>query len=221
MIYILLKGLFIGLLSSAPMGPVGMLCVQRTLNDGRPHGIVTGLGAAVGDSLYALVTVIGALGLSFIVDYIELYKTPVQIVGSIILIAFGYFVYRQNPSKNLTKFTNSELPVGKIFASSLGLTLLNVGMPFLYILFFARFDIIDTDNVLNSLLIIPAVALGAIVWWLFITYIVDKLRNKFNPRGLKVFNRIIGVVFIIIGVVGAVTGAYMEISGDAQVLDFI
>lgn len=221
MIYILLKGLFIGLLSSAPMGPVGMLCVQRTLNDGRPHGIVTGLGAAVGDSLYALVTVIGALGLSFIVDYIELYKTPVQIVGSIILIAFGYFVYRQNPSRNLTKFTNSELPVGKIFASSLGLTLLNVGMPFLYILFFARFDIIDTDNVLHSLLIIPAVALGAIVWWLFITYVVDKLRNKFNPRGLKVFNRIIGIIFIIIGVVGAVTGAYMEISGDAQVLDFI
>lgn len=200
------------------MGPVGILCVQRTLNDGRPHGIVTGLGAATGDVIYALITIIGALGLGFVVDYIQEHQAPFQIVGSIILILFGYFVYRQNPSKRLTKFTRSELPVGKVFGSSLALTLSNIGMLFLYMALFARFNIIDTSNVLNSLLVIPAIGAGALLWWLFITYVVSKLRNKFNPRGLKVFNRVIGTILVIVGIVGILTGAYMKINGDIEFL---
>lgn len=217
MIYILLKGILIGLLSSAPMGPVGMLCIQRTLNDGRSHGIVTGFGAAFGDVIYALITVIAALGLGFIADYIEQHQNPFQIGGSIILVVFGYFVFKKNPSKNLTKITKSELPFGKVFGSSLALTLSNVGMLFLYIALFARFNIIDSSKILHSLLVIPAIGVGALLWWLFITYLVDKLRNKFNPRGLKAFNRVIGSILMIIGAVGILTGAYMQITGDILV----
>jgi LysE type translocator. len=65
MVYIIIKGLFIGFLSSAPMGPVGMLCIQRTLNEGKKQGLITGLGAAVGDMLIALLAIIAALGLGF------------------------------------------------------------------------------------------------------------------------------------------------------------
>ncbi len=217
MIYILLKGILIGLLSSAPMGPVGMLCIQRTLNDGRPHGIVTGLGAAFGDVIYALITVIAALGLGFIADYIEQHQIPFQIGGSIILVVFGYFVFKKNPSKNLTKLTKSELPFGKVFGSSLALTLSNVGMLFLYIALFARFNIIDSSKMVYSLMVIPAIGAGALLWWLFITYVVDKLRNKFNPRGLKAFNRVIGTILMLIGIVGILTGAYMQFTGDVLV----
>ena len=199
------------------MGPVGMLCVQRTLNDGRPHGIVTGLGAAAGDVIYALITVIGALGLGFIVDYIEQHQAPFQIGGSIVLVIFGYIVYNQNPSKRLTKFAKAELPVGKVFVSSLALTLSNIGMLFLYMALFARFNILDTNEISHSLMVIPAIGVGALIWWLFITYIVDKLRNKFNPRGLKAFNRVIGTILILVGIAGILSGAYMKISGSVDI----
>lgn len=214
MILIILKGIFIGLVSSAPMGPVGMLCVQRTLNDGRPNGIITGLGAMCGDIIYALIIVIGALGLGSILEYIERNQAPFQIGGSVVLIIFGYFVYRQNPSRNLTKLSKAELPVGKVFASSLALTLSNVGMPFLYIALFARFNLIDSENYLHTLLVLPAIGIGALMWWFFITYIVDKLRTKFNPRGLKLFNRMIGFILALVGIIGIVTGVYLQVNGD-------
>lgn len=215
MILILLKGLFIGLLSSAPMGPVGMLCIQRTLNDGRQHGLVTGLGAAVGDIIYALITAIGALGLSFIAEYLEKHQAPFQIGGSVILIIFGYVVFNQNPSKNITKLEKTELSFGKVFGTSLALTLSNVGMLFLYMALFARFNLIDPNEpFIVSLAIVPAIGVGALIWWVFITYVVNKLRNKFNPRGLKVFNKVIGSILMTIGIVGIITGIFMLVTGN-------
>lgn len=214
MISIFIKGIFIGLLSSAPMGPVGMLCVQRTLNKGRSHGMVTGLGAAVGDVIYAIITLIGAFGLSFIIEYMETHQAGFQIAASIVLFIFGYIVYRQNPSKSLTKFSDEPLPFGKVFASSVALTLSNIFMLFFYIATFARFGIINYDNLGESWLVIPAIGLGALLWWVFITYIVSKLRSKFNPRGLKVFNRIVGVILIGVGVIGLGSGVYMFFSGN-------
>lgn len=214
MISIFLKGLFIGLLSSAPMGPVGMLCVQRTLNKGRSHGLVTGLGATTGDVIYAIITLIGAFGLSFIIEYLERHQAGFQLAGSLVLLIFGYIVYNQNPSRNLTKLPDEPLPFGKIFASSLALTLSNIGMLFLYIALFARFSLIDYDNLGQSLLVVPSIGAGAILWWLFITYIVDKLRSRFNPRGLKVFNRIIGSILMLIGIFGITSSIYMLITGN-------
>lgn len=214
MVAIILQGMFIGLLSSAPMGPVGMLCIQRTLNKGRSHGLVTGLGATIGDVIYAIITLIGAFGLSFIIEYLEKHQAGFQIAGSIILLIFGYIVYNQNPSKNLTKLSDEPLPFGKVFASSLALTLSNVGMLFLYIALFARFSLINYTNLGETLLIVPAVGLGAMLWWLFITYIVDKLRSRFNPRGLKVFNKVIGSILMLIGVFGISSSIYMLITGN-------
>lgn len=214
MLLIILKGLFIGLISSAPMGPVGMLCIQRTLNDGRRQGLITGAGAAVGDVIYALITAIGALGLSFLAEYIEKHQAPFQIGGSIVLIVFGYFVFRQNPSRNITKLEKSQDSVGKVFGTSLALTLSNIGMLFLYMALFARFNLIDSSQpFIVSLAVVPAIGLGAMAWWLFITYLVNKLRSKFNPRGLKLFNKVIGTILMTIGVVGIVTGIYLLASG--------
>lgn len=213
MIFILIKGLFIGLISSAPMGPVGMLCIQRTLNDGRRHGLITGMGAAVGDVIYALITAVGALGLSFISEYIEKHQAPFQIGGSVILIIFGYLVFNQNPSRNITKLEKSQDSFGKVFGTSLALTLSNIGMLFLYMALFARFNLIDSSQpFIISLAVVPAIGTGALLWWIFITYVVNKLRSKFNPRGLKVFNKAIGSLLITIGIVGIITGIYLQVT---------
>ena len=94
------KGIMIGMIASAPMGPVGILCVQRTLNKGRWYGFVTGIGAAASDIIYALIT--GA-GMSFVMDIIsnQQNKFWLQLSGSVMLLIFGLICWRSNPTKNM------------------------------------------------------------------------------------------------------------------------
>ena len=82
MLGIVSKGIIIGILVSAPMGPVGMLCLQRTLNKGRLHGLVTGLGAALSDIIYAALT---CLGMGVVVNFVEANQSPLQLIGSVVL----------------------------------------------------------------------------------------------------------------------------------------
>lgn len=212
MVYIIIKGLFIGFLSSAPMGPVGMLCIQRTLNEGKKQGLITGLGAAVGDMLIALLAIIAALGLGFSTEFIQQHEGPLKIVGSVVLIAFGYVVFNKNPSKSLTKLKENAMSFWKVFASSLGLTVSNIATLFLYIALFARFNVIDADKPFGyDLITISFIGIGAMLWWLLVTYFVNKLRSRFNPRGLQIFNKIIGVLLVGLGVAGIITGTLMGI----------
>lgn len=212
MISIILNGLFIGFLSSAPMGPVGMLCIQRTLNEGKAHGLVTGMGATAGDMLIALLAIIAALGLGFSTEFIQQHEGPLKIIGSVVLIAFGYIVYNKNPSKNLAKIKEKTTSYWTVFVSSLFLTISNIATLFLYIALFARFNVIDADKPFGyDLITILFIGVGAFLWWLLVTYFVNKLRSRFNPRGLQIFNKIIGVLLIGLGIAGIVTGTLMGI----------
>ena len=100
LLQLILKGLLIGVIASAPMGPVGVLCIQRTLNKGRWYGFVTGLGAAASDIIYALIT---GLGMSFVMDLITnpTNKFWLQISGSVLLLVFGIYCWRSNPTSNM------------------------------------------------------------------------------------------------------------------------
>ncbi|MDE6153712.1 MAG: LysE family transporter, partial [Muribaculaceae bacterium] len=97
---ILLSGFLIGILVSAPMGPVGMLCIQRTLNKGRWPGFFTGVGAGFSDLFYCLLT---GLGLSFVQGFIEKNSLVLQIVGSFALIGFSIYLFRKNPAASLKR----------------------------------------------------------------------------------------------------------------------
>ena len=93
---VIIAGLAIGILITAPMGPIGMLCIQRTLNKGRASGFFTGVGAAFSDLLYSLLT---GFGLSFVINFIEKNQTVLQIFGSVVLLGFGVYIARKNPAK--------------------------------------------------------------------------------------------------------------------------
>ena len=88
--YTALRGILIGILVSAPMGPIGVLCIQRTLNRGRISGLFTGIGASISDLIYAILT---GFGISMIIDFIESYELLIQIFGSIVLACFGLYIY--------------------------------------------------------------------------------------------------------------------------------
>jgi len=87
MVEIIIKGIIIGLFVSVPLGPIGMLCIQRTLNRGRKFGIATGLGATTSDLVYTMITL---FFLNFVIDFIEQQRYIIQLIGSIILIIFGF-----------------------------------------------------------------------------------------------------------------------------------
>ncbi len=201
----IIKGIFIGVLVSAPMGPIGVLCVQRTLREGRFHGFISGVGATLSDLVYAVVS---GLGVSFILDFIQANHYPLQIAGSILLLVAGYFIYRSNPARELLKQDERKASYWKNLVSSFFINLSNIGILFFFIAMFARFNFIDPNHSSQNIVGILSIGVGTIIWWLFISTIVDKIRGKFNPRGLKIFNAILGVVLIIIGIVGLITGTY-------------
>lgn len=206
MVVPLVLSFLIGIIVSAPMGPVGMLCIQRVLNQGRPAGLITGVGATLGDTLYAITALFATLGLSFIGDYIESNHTFFQISGSVILIVFGIYIYRQNPSRNIVKMARTKTPIGRLFISAFLLTISNVGVFFLFMALFSRLGLVKlSENGFFATLIILFVAGGALSWWLLVTFIVNKLRTRFNPRGLRVFNKIVGLIIFSVGIVGIIT----------------
>lgn len=200
---IVIKGIIIGILVSAPMGPIGMLCVQRTLSRGRWHGFVSGMGAMLSDVVYATITL---AGMSVANDFLTANEKFLQLVGSIVLIFFGVAVYRKNPLKSWSpNVHNHDTRYIKDFLSSFFLTLSNFAIIFVFITLFARFQFnpMDYETKLIPLHIV-SVAIGALIWWFFISTFVSKIRKHFNRRGIVLLNRIVGVLLILIGIIGVI-----------------
>lgn len=206
LIYIIIRGLAIGILVSAPMGPIGVLCIQRTLNKGRRSGLATGLGASLSDLCYAILT---GLGLSIVVDFIEAHQAPLQIVGSLVLTGFGLYLFRQNPARNIRKKLNQKSSFTQDFASSFLLTLSNPLILLLLIGLFARLNFFLPEMKAGHYILgYVSIILGAFIWWFTITYIINKVRSHFNLRSLWLINRIISIVIIVMSLVGVGTGFY-------------
>lgn len=193
------KGLIVGMVASAPMGPVGVLCIQRTLNKGRWYGLVTGLGAAVSDILYAIIT---GVGMSFVIEFIENPRTMyvLQLVGSVLLFVFGYYTYRTKPqlrpsSKNKGTLTHNGVTAFLV-------TFSNPLIIFLFLALFARFTFVVPEHVGQQILGYISIFLGAMLWWYGLTYIVDKLRLTFELERIGLINRIIGVCVMVASVLG-------------------
>jgi threonine/homoserine/homoserine lactone efflux protein len=199
---ILIKGFIIGIIVSAPLGPVGVLCIQRTLNKGRWYGFVTGLGAALSDITYALLT---GYGMSFISGFIENHIFLFQLFGSIMLFVFGIYTFTSNPVKSLRPVSTAKGTYFHNFITSFFVTLSNPLIIFLYIGLYARFAFAGKDQLFyEQVSSYIAIMLGALTWWFFITHIVNKVRKRFNLRGIWMINRVIGAIVIIVSIIGCI-----------------
>lgn len=120
------------------MGPVGILCIQRTLDKGRRPGFYTGVGAAISDLFYCLLT---GFGLSFIQEFLEHNQNVIQLVGSAVLIGFGIYLFKKNPASSLKPAVRPE-PVSpkKNILGGFLFTFSNPLILFLIIGLFARFN---------------------------------------------------------------------------------
>ncbi len=211
LLYILPRGFLIGVLISAPMGPIGMLVIQRTLSKGRWPGMFTGVGASVSDLLYCLLT---GFGISFITDMIDRHQLMLQIVGGIVLGAFGLYLFRKNPTRSLKAADGEAVrrSGGTYWGDLVSGFLLTVSNPlilFFIIGLFARFNFILPEfGVHHYILAYLTILGGAMAWWYGVTYLVNKLRRRFNVRSLWLFNRIIAA--ILIGMAGVGVGLALK-----------
>lgn len=207
MIETIVKGFVIGLLVSAPMGPVNMLCVQRTLNRGRWHGFITGIGAMLSDVIYALITL---LGMSLAEDFLRRNEMLIQLIGSVVLFLFGYVVFRTNPLKGWTPSAKiEETYYFRDFISSFFITFSNVAIIFVFITLYARFTFTPVTEGNGYLMTaLAAISMGALVWWFFLSSFISRLRRHFNRKGLVILNKTVGSILMIISVIGIVLSAF-------------
>ena len=203
-LYMILRGLAIGILVSAPMGPIGVLCIQRTLNKGRWSGFFTGLGAAISDMIYCLLT---ALGLSFVIDFIETNQSAMQVIGSIALMIYAIYLLRKNPAGSIKAPKQKKGSNPQDFITGFLFTFSNPLILFLIISFFARFNFLSPDYYYYHYIIgFFFIFVGALLWWFMITYFVNKVRSHFNVRSMWLVNLIIGFVILIMSGFGFVMG---------------
>lgn len=203
-LYIIPRAIIIGILVSAPMGPVGVLCIQRTLNKGRGSGFFTGVGAAFSDIFYCLIT---GLGLSFVTDFITKNQYLLQIVGSGVIIAYAIYLFVSNPSKQMKSPEEQSNNFFKDFYTGFLFTVSNPLIIFLIIGLLARFNIMKAEySEFHFAAGYVAIFCGAILWWWFITLIVSKARKKFNLRAMRIMNRVIAIALFSMAMVGLYSG---------------
>ena len=197
---LLIKGFIVGIVVLAPLGPVGVLCIQRTLNKGRWYGFITGLGASLSDIAYALLT---GYGMSFIFDFINANLFYLQLLGSIMLLGFGLYTFRSNPVQSIRPISTNKGSYFHNFITAFAVTLSNPLIIFLFIGLFARFAfVLPGMPVYEEVIGYLAILLGALSWWFGITFFVSKVRTRFNLRGIWLINRIIGGVVMVVSLLG-------------------
>lgn len=207
---LLLKGVMIGIIASAPMGPVGVLCVQRTLNKGRWYGLVTGLGAAVSDIIYAIIT---GYGMSFVMDLISSpgMKFCLQLAGSVVLMIFGIVCFRSDPRKKIHSPGKKKGSIVQNGITGFLVTFSNPLIVFLFGALFAQFAFVIPDYEIGMVLGFSFIFVGAMLWWYGLTWLIDLIREKFSSDGIIIINRVIGgavVFFSIFVLIGTVFNLY-------------
>jgi len=197
---VFLKGLIAGLLIAAPVGPVNVLCIRRTIVHGRVVGVVSGIGAAVADAIFGA---IAAFGLSFVHELVMREKFWFGLIGAAVLLVIGLKTLWANAPKE--KDDEEEKDPATLlgdFTSTLILTLTNPVTVLSFLAVFSAFGVQNDEKTLaDEWMVVAGVFLGATLWWLLLTNGVAFFRDKFNQRGLRWTNRIGGVLILAFAVV--------------------
>jgi threonine/homoserine/homoserine lactone efflux protein len=186
----LLKGLVIGFSIAAPVGPIGVLCIRRTLTGGRILGLLSGLGAATADAIYGCVA---GFGMTFISSFLIHQKMWLGMVGGLFLCYLGLKTFLAKPAEQ----ASSAASAGSIgaYASTFFLTLTNPMTILSFAAIFAGLGIGSSrGNYLSAAVLVLGVFTGSSLWWLALSIGFSTIRSKFNPQGLRWVNRVSGVV---------------------------
>lgn len=196
MVLDILKGFVVGICASVPVGPIAILVIQKTMSKGRSAGFVTGLGACVVDTIYA---VIALFALAFAQRIIEQHENIILLVGGVILICIGITMTLSNPFRKRSKGQSIS---SKDFLQAIAMGISNPMAIFVIFALFAFFGIAeDTPRDWNVAPIVLSVSVGSVFYWFSLSWGISRFRNKFSLRTLLYMSRTMGAIVIIIGVV--------------------
>jgi threonine/homoserine/homoserine lactone efflux protein len=193
-----LRGLIIGFSIAAPVGPIGILCIRRTLADGRASGFLSGLGAATADALYGC---IAGFGLTMISAFLVDQRAWIQLVGGVFLLALGVRTLRSTPAQNAAKAAANPGLLAS-YLSTLFLTLTNPMTIISFAGIFAALGVAETaGDVAAAALLVLGVFSGSAAWWLILSGGVGLLRERIASGVLLWVNRASGAVLLVFGAV--------------------
>jgi threonine/homoserine/homoserine lactone efflux protein len=192
----LLEGFAIGFLLAMPVGPIGVLCIRRTLAHGRRHGFVIGLSAAAADIVYAFVA---AFGITLISNIVTGFQCWFRIAGGILLLSMGLYIFRSHASVQMTsKRSNVHT---KTFLSTFVLALTN---PMTLFAFATAITALRSGQAVNDRLsfamLVAGIFFGSLSWFLLLTSLTSVFKKKITNDGLSVVNRIAGGLLMSFGI---------------------
>ncbi len=197
----LLSGIIIGFSIAAPVGPIGILCIRRTLADGRLHGLVSGLGAATADAVYGCVA---AFGLAFVSDLLVQQQIWLRIVGGLFLLFLGAKTIIKKPTEKTME--SKKLGLARSYGSTFLLTITN---PMTVISFAAIFAGLGLGNNVgdygSAALLVLSVFIGSAAWWLILSGSISLLKGKVTPRVMLWINRISGAIILTFGIIAVIS----------------
>jgi len=200
----LVKGFTIGFVASIPLGPVGVICIQRTLCKSRRSGFVSGLGAAAADMIFAT---IAAFFLTMVLAFVQRHIDILKVIGGIAVIIVGVNIFLKNPVVQIRRNRANKGSLWSDFLSVFGITLTNPAFILMFIALFASFGI-SNEGILPHVQgagLIGGVLLGASLWWFVLTLGVSFLRKWFRPRHMLYLNRISGALIVGLGAIAIIS----------------
>jgi len=199
LIEILLKGILLGLAVSMPLGPIGIILINRTIKRGMLSGFFSGLGLASADTLLA---VLAALGFNVILSFINQERFIISVIAGLIIIGIGLKIFLSNPVKDMR---NREKANKSLWRDYYSVFVLSISNPYTIFIFVAFFSGVHIDgNVKPELVpffLIPGVFIGTITWWFFLSYFVSRFKKNIRLRVIVRVNKVAGIVVIVIGVI--------------------
>ena len=193
---VFITGVVIGISASIPLGPIGVLCIQRTLSKNQRAGFLSGLGAMMADTIFASVAF---FSLAIVVSFIEHHMTIIKGVGGACIIAVGINILTKNPVTQIHRNRAGISNLWQDFISAFVLTVANPAFLLVFIAMFAAFGVGSSEGVVDGLITILGVAAGCATWWFVLTFVINLFRKKFRPRHMLWINRIAGTLIIVLG----------------------
>ena len=198
-----LKGIIIGFSIAAPVGPIGVLCIRRTLAQGRLAGLVSGLGAATADLFYGCVA---AFGLTFISQFLIDQEMWLRLLGGLFLLYLGIKTFLAKGGGEAIAEKKSGLL--NSYLSTFFLTLTNPLTILSFAAIFAGLGIVNTGgDYFSALILVAGVFSGSAIWWFFLSAGASFFQKKIDAQGLAWINRISGAIITIFGLV-ALSGLF-------------
>lgn len=192
----LLQGLSFGFSIAVPVGPIGLLCLRRSITDGRLAGLVSGLGAATADAIYGIVA---ALGLTAVTSLLLSHQFLLHLIGGLVLLGLGLSTLRSRPASEAAR-TATPTGLASAYFTVLALTLTNPLTILAFLGLFSGLGAATAFTLSASLLLVLGVFLGSTAWWVMLSFSAAALRTRLQTGGLRALNIVSGVIIAAFGV---------------------